>query len=158
MPTKGYSVDITEKDAISFKNKYGTIIIPATVLEYYYKLIMDNIEKANDYEIYQEDIKSVMQSTNIAQVLSKEIEVTKALMSSEMANVYNTMSNVLFDDNAKEKEKQNIDTAYNTNNLTKLSQNEANVLLKALKRSLSYSDILIKLYFIINDFKKENKD
>lgn len=157
MPTKGYSVDITEKDAISFKNKYGTIVIPSAVLEYYYKLIMDNIEKAKDYELYLQDIKSIITSTNIAQVLAKEIEVTKALTSSEMANVYNTISNVLYFVNDI-KRVQNIDTAYNTQNLTKLSQDDANVLLKALKRSLSYSDILINLYFIISEFKKENKN
>lgn len=157
-PTKtGYHATLTENNMITFSTPYGEFKIPDVVVEYYYNLIEQNVEKSGDYEIYNKDINTIIGSKNIAQIMPKEQEIASTISSSQMANVFNVKTNIISMDEVTVEQAKKLFVAYDTQYLGNLSQQDSNMLLKALKKSITYQRILINIYFICNDVKKENK-
>lgn len=144
---------------LHFKTKYGKILIPNESIEYYYTVFNETIQKIKKYEGYIDRIDGIIESKSPDE-LCKEL---KALIdwfnfSEVFGENYTVVSQWLSDDDVTKDMLALLYKAYSLETTANLDEMLIQKYVNAIKKSLSYYSILLKMFDIIDTTIFNRKD
>ena len=144
------SVLIT-KDGLNFKTQQGDVIIPNESIMYYYTLFKDNIQKSSRYEQYRDEIDSWFQITDAGKLCANVKDISRWFNITELyVETYSVISQWLLDNQIDKNMLTKLYKAYTYENINGLDQVLVEKLTTSLKRTLSYYNVLLKIFEIFD--------
>jgi len=136
---------------LAFKTKYGQILIPNEAIDYYYTVFNETIQKIRKYEGYIDRIDSIIEQKDPEELCNELKEIIDWFNFSEVFREnYSVVSQWLNDESITKEMLGQLYKAYSSNSIAGLDQNLSQKFTQAIKKSLSYYNVLLKMFDIFD--------